>query len=144
MVSQLHGQKQRLFWLRWRFDYGDGKPTKVGMWSDPGPEGDTATKAWCHNRGAVARAIIEGKNLATKEIMALAECPGVDFVNFEWMAAASVNPFRLDKGYTPLTRLQGLKLKTRDRELRVYEDGRVEDSDRQQEDLSFHYATFGR
>lgn len=142
--TTLHNQPGRRYWLRWRFEYGDGKPAKYGMWSNPGPANDLTTKAWNHNRGVVKMAIVEGKDLETKQTVALAACSGEDFVNFEWMAVAFVNPFNVKTGTTPRTKLAGLKLKTRYHEHRVDEGGNVETVARTPEDMNYNYATFGR
>lgn len=142
MLSTEHNKLERRFYVRWRFEYLDGKPPKYGMWSRPADKNDTANQAWCHNKN-VARAIIEGKDIRTKEVVSLVECRGDDFINFQWNAVARLNlGSNIGREYTPLTKLSGLKLVTRYKVFDVYETGEVVESVREED--HYNYATFGR
>lgn len=131
--------------LRWRFDYLD-KTAKWGMWGHPGPKGDNHTKAWCHNRGKVVRACIEGKDIVTQQIVVLAECDGHDFVNFEWAAAASL-PGIIAPGFgslKPRSRVVGLTLVTREWRIEIIDTGEFERKPRTAAEKRMNLATFGR
>lgn len=134
--------RSKLYLLRWRYDYTGGRSPSLGMWSNPG---DVANQgAWRQNKEGVARASIEAKDYFTRETTTLAECLGEDFVNFEWLALASVNPFSL-KGagnVTPVTRLGGLVLRTRTEVVTVYNSGDI--SREPWEFDGVQLATFGR
>jgi hypothetical protein len=132
-----------MYLVRWRYEWPD-KPSKYGMWSNPGPKNDLATKAWFHNKEGLTLAAIEAKNIETKEIKIIVACDGHDFVNFKWLAAASLNPIGLKGSVTPLTRLLGLTLVTREYDYNVYHNGIVEKKARDPEEMKINYATFGR
>lgn len=130
----------RKYVLRWRYDYSNA-PAKYGIWSRPGntPE----VQAWRQNKEGLVRASIEAKDISTKEQRTLAECDGWNFVNFQWIAVAST-PALFKGSVTPLTRLVGLKLMTRESMVEVYDTGEIKVLPRSEEDKTFHYATFGR
>ena len=131
------------FDLRWRFEFNNGRAPKYGMWSNPGPTEDLATKAWCVNKEGLARAIIEGKNIVTRECSVLYEVPGWDYCNFGWVAAA-ICPTFIKGEIKPLTQLVGLCLTTRNHIITVFEDGSFQKKERPPEDQAFHYAGYGR
>lgn len=132
-----------MYLVRWRFEYKDS-PVKYGMWSNPGPKNDSATKAWCHNKEGLVLACVEAKHIETRETKIIVACDGHDFVNFKWVAAAFLNPLGLKGSITPLTRLLGLCLVTSDFEYNVYHDGTIEKKERTAEEKQVNYATFGR
>lgn len=129
--------------LRWRFHWFD-RPSKFGMWSHPGEQKDLATKAWYHNKEGLILAVIEGKDVVTREVKVLVECPGQDYRNFQWVALASVVPGALAGGgsVTPLTRIGGLKVQTRNEEITVMDDGSITTVPFTAEDQ--HFATYGK
>lgn len=114
------------------------------MWSSPGPKGDNATKAWCNNKEGLTLAAVEAKNIETKETKIIVACDGHDFVNFEWMNVASLNPIGLKGSVIPLTRLIGLTLVTRDSKYKVFHNGTVEKTERSEDEKKINFATFGR
>lgn len=132
-----------IYLLRWRFEYNDGKPPKTGMWLQS-HDNDPATQAWCQNKTNLSRAIIEGKHVATRQVVTLAECDGVDFCNFQWraatMAPASVTGI---KAVTLVGEVIGLELASRDFVIQVLIDGKTTVIARKEEDKSFHYAGYG-
>lgn len=132
-----------LYHLRWRFDFSNGKPSKWGMWDSPGPKGDLATKAWCHNGESLLFASVEGKNRETGHIVTLLQVPGEDYVNFQWDAAAIVNPGFVGT-VTPIHRLVGLRLIARDSEYVVRATGETETVPRSEASKLINFATFGR
>jgi len=119
------------FLLRWNLEYLDGRK-KFGMWSHPG-EFDTE-KAWCQTKENLLRATIVGKNFLSREIITLAECPGVDFVNFQWIAAGVQRGIR-PTGTVPW-RVIGLMIVSRDQKSKVYDNGESE--------LEAHNIDYGR
>ncbi len=130
-------QLPKKYLLRWRFDYKDDKPTKRGMFNNSGPQNDLETKAWNKNTN-VKFAIIEGKDIQTREIIVLAECLGEDFVNFEWIAA--VDAFK--KGVSAM--ICGLQIRTRDHVLKVFDTGETHLMARPKNDDKIHLNTFGK
>lgn len=144
MLPVHHNQASRRYLLRWRFEYADGKPARYGMWSTPANKADFDSQAWTQNKGAIARAMVEGKDIRTKEVKVLLDCPGVDFVNFEWNALAAFNPYSIGGACIPRTTLAGLQIRSRYAITSVDETGFVEAKPRPPEDMAFHYATFGR
>lgn len=150
MLPIEHGRSSRRYLLRWRFEYKDGKPPKYGMWSAAPKKDDYANQAWCHNSN-VAFAIVEGKNIATKEVKPVVVCAGDDFVNFEIIALALTPALALKRlrekkitELTPPTLFAGISLRTRYEVLEVFETGDINRRPRPPEDMDFNYATFGR
>jgi len=141
MLSTTHNQPERRYLVRWRFDYLDGKPTKFGSWSRPAADNDPSNQAWRHNT-KVSRAIVEGKDIRTREVSVLADCRGEDFVNFQWNAVARMNPLAIRGEVVPFTQLAGLKIVTRYTTIDVFETGEVFTSPRPED--NYNYATFGR
>ena len=129
--------KDSLYLLRWRFDFAD-RPSRMGMWSQSGTRDED--KASFVNTTGLVRACIEGKDIATREVKALAECDGHDYVVFKWNAAF-ISTGSFAAGQHVLT---GLKLVTRDLELDVFPSGDVKISARLEDEKNFNYAAFGR
>lgn len=136
------------YWLRWRFDYADGKPSKYGGWLNPGDEKSPNLLAYRQSKVGLGYARIDVKNIETNCTAPIVECPAEDFVNFEWLARAS-SPLLL-KGEIKLggsmygTGLVGLILVTRYEKIQVTIDGQVKriprtDADRNNDKL-FHYG----
>jgi len=136
-------KNNRIYRMRWRFEFFTNKKPKYGMWDDSGPELDLKTKAWCVNKEYLAFAIVEGKHLVTREHKVLFECAGPDYVNFAWQALAKV---RLGGGgtYVPPTKLMGLTLTSRDHITAVYPSGEVMRRIRPEHDKKIQYAGFGK
>ena len=135
-------EASKRFLLRWRYDYKD-KASIYGMWSNPG--NIEANGAWKHNHEGVISASIEGKDIDSRKIVRLAECPGYDFVNFEWIAMAKIgNPFNIRGAITPPTRLMGLAIVTRDKIIEVFPNGAVVPKIRPEGHKLLKLATFGK
>jgi hypothetical protein len=108
--------------LRWCFEYSDHKPKKYGMWSSPG-EYETE-QAWCQNKENLLWAKVEAKHFQTKMITTLAQCPGANFVNFNWIKASIGN--LAPKGSMKLPgRVIGLMIITRNEKIQVIENGQI-------------------
>jgi hypothetical protein len=126
--------------LRWRYEWAD-RPTKFGMWSNQGSQDDLSTKAWCHNHEGLVSAIIEAKNIETREVKPVVRVPGQDFRNFQWLAVASV-PMSVAGGkLQPMSQVVGLKIQTRDEEVSVYDDGTLHRAPFEAHNINF--ATYG-
>lgn len=128
--------------LRWRFDF-QGGISRTGMWSDPGNIKDAG--AWKQTRSGLilSRAFVEGKNYETRVISALADCDGQDFMNFEWMALAKINPFERGQR-TPTSTVNGLAIVTRYEIIRVMIDGQVIREKLPDSHNKIHFSTFGK
>lgn len=136
----------RNFRLRWVFDFAGNKPTRKGMWSEPG---DVAKDgAWRVNKDGLVHAAIERECMTSYKIETVAECDGHDFVNFEWMAAASVPALSLIGSQVSKIDLRGaivgLRLVTRDLNLECLVDGRQMVKPRPEAEKKLHLAGFGR
>lgn len=131
--------------VRWRFDYHDGKPTKVGMWCRPAElQSDMAA---FQDKTNLRRAAIEVKEALTAKVYPLVECDGPEFVNFEWAAgsplAVSLNkPIGEQKLYHQII---GLTMVTRELRVTVHIDGSEPKVElRSEAEKSIHLAGFGR
>jgi hypothetical protein len=71
--------------LRWCYRYHDGKPDKRGQWLN-GVEGEAARIT----RENLLVAVIEAKDWETRDVFPLYECPGQDFVLFQWLATQRI------------------------------------------------------
>lgn len=120
-----------MYLLRWRFDFAS-RPTKCGMWNNPGT--NNVDKACFQNKEGLTWARIEGKNISTREVKVLAEISGQDFLNFQWMAQR-----RLKSGETELL---GIKILSRYNEVEVDMSGAVKVKKLSNGNVNF--ATFGR
>lgn len=125
----------RKYLLRWCYDYPQGAVS--GGWSG------TGISAWDKNKSGLLRARIEGKDLVTKEVKTLAECPGVDFRVFQWMAAAMV-PSGMSGTIRPMTKLIGLKIMCRDTEIAVLDTGEIQVRDLLEDEKRLSFATYGK
>lgn len=129
--------------LRWRFDFTSGA-SRFGMWSQPGDVEKSG--AWRQTKVGlfVARAMIEGKHFIKRTTHVLAECSGEDYCTFQWMALAHLAPLGLRGSVTPLTRLNGLSLVTREEIIEVTTDGRVNRMPRPDAHKRVGFATYGK
>ena len=127
--------------LRWRYDY----PEKVvrGMWSNAGE--NPANQAWSNNKEGLVRAIIEGKDLKTKEIKVLAECPGEDFRVFQWVASVRMPGGAPAGGSVTIAgSIIGMKLLTRDEELTILDTGLGKARPLPESEKNLNFRTYGK
>ena len=125
--------------LRWVLEYSDGR-RKPGLWGQSTE--NQADQAWCQPRKGLTRAVIEGKNILTREIVRLVDCPAEDFRVFQWVATASINPFGIRGTVKPQSRLMGLKILTRYKEFQVLGDGKVTSQDLPENLANLNFATY--
>jgi len=131
----------KFYRVRWRFDYLN-RPSTYGIWNVPGP---AANQACFQNKEGMIRASIEGEDVKTREIKALAECDGHDFRNFQWMAVGRMLHMpRAGESMKPLTNLVGMKLLTTNDEYRVYGTGAVEKVPLPESHKMINFATYGK
>lgn len=102
----------RKYLLRWCYHFHGNKPSKRGQWLNGG-EGEAASVS----RENLRCAVVEAKDIITREVFPLYECDGQDFVLFQWKAALAVQ--------TGVTRLDGLRMICRDQYVEVFVTGEV-------------------
>jgi len=129
----------RKYLMRWRFDYLD-KPSKVGMWSQSSK--NPVDQAWNKNVNP-SRVKVEVKDIETRETKVVVDCPGADFLNFQWMAIARTPGF-FKGSITPIHQLVGLQMWTREKKIAVLDTGKIMMTDMTPEDLNTNFATFGK
>jgi hypothetical protein len=112
-----------MYMLRWRFEYKN-RPAKYGIWGTA--TGNPVDSAYCQPTDGLVMAMIEGKNITTREIHQLAGCEGSVFRGFQWVAEASLAMAVGAGAHTPRTRLSGLKLLTASHVVTVMADGSSE------------------
>jgi hypothetical protein len=106
------------FLLRWRLEYRD-RPPKYSIWNMSGIA--QSDQAWCQTRNGLSRAIIEAKDLVTREIKVIVDCPADIFRLFQWIAIQ-----KLDfKSTRKDARNVGIALVTNDLRIEAYEWGQV-------------------
>jgi len=129
--------------LRWRFDFQTGA-SRFGMWSQPGNIEQAG--AWRQTKSGlhVVRAVIEGKHYVNRTTHALAECSGQEFVMFEWLAFARLNPLGLKGSTVPRTTLGGLSIVTREEIVTVMVSGEVKRAPRPDAHKKAMFATYGK
>ena len=108
--------------LRWAFEYADGK-RRAGIWGQS--TDNPGDSAWAQPKIGLIRAIIEGKNQITKNIVRFAECSGEDYRVFQWVAVAAMPGFGFRGSVNLPSRLVGLKLLARDQMYEVHGNGKV-------------------
>lgn len=129
-----------MYLLRWRFDFAN-HPMRYGQWSRAATRPEDMA-AFALKEGLV-RASIEGKHIETREIKTLAEVDGWDYCVFKWMAAAS-GPAFVKGSVTLVSRILGLKIVAREREIEVYNNGQINIVPRAEDEKLIHYATYGK
>lgn len=136
----------RLYRLRWRFDFA-GKNPKYGIWNDSGGKQDEAfgSSAWCTNKNGLVRASIEGECQHTWAVKTLVQCDGHDFVNFWWRKATPA-PFMLQHAQSLEIQGQliGCTLETRETLFKVKVDGTIEMAPKTEADKRINLAGFGK
>lgn len=125
-------ETMKRFYLRWRFDYSDHKPSVIGRWNDT-REGIAAFVDKTNLRRAAVEIM---DHSGTSGERCVAECDGWDFINFEWSA--------IRNNRTLLFETVGLCLKTRDLVAEVSVFGGVKTRPRDPNEMKIHYAGFGR
>lgn len=132
--------QQLTFDLRYRFDYWDGKPSKVGKWNHSGEH--AANQAWCADKTGLAWVFIEAKNIETGQAKNVVECPGQDFRFLQWRALRGVH---LKNVSTPSPTINiGLVLWTARTKIFVYRYGKIETEELTEHEQNYHYAAYGR
>jgi len=133
----------RKYYLRWRLDFKDHRPTRFGIWDRPGKGSDNVQ--YC-NTTNLLRASIEGKDVFTNEIRTIADCDGHHFCLFRYKAACHIG-LKMSRHQSRIptrTEIVGLVLVTTDIETLISNNGEVQVTRRTEEDKNYHYATYGR
>jgi len=126
--------------LRWRFDYPD-KRSRCGMWTQTTK--NAVDQAWNKNTGA-SRMKIEGKNIETRQVEVLVDCPADKFRNFGWMAIARPGSgFRIGT-VTPIHQLVGLEMWTTEKKIKVFDTGQILVEELKPEDKKLRLSTYGK
>lgn len=123
-----------MYLLRWRFDFGNGKPSRMGMWSRPATRRED--QAVYVNKTGLVRAAIEAKNIISREVITVAECDGHDFITFQWLSSARFSGI----GYQLLSQnVFGLRLVSRDDFTDAHTDGTLRVTPRPEDQKNFNY-----
>jgi len=126
--------------LRWRFDYPD-KRSVYGMWSSTTK--NPVDQAWNKNKGAI-RVKIEGKNMHTRKVDILVDCPVDKFRNFSWMAIArGISGFNIGT-VTPIHQLVGLEMWTTEKRIKVFDTGQIVVTPLSEGNKKINLATYGQ
>lgn len=134
--SRLHVYRMSKFNLRWRFVYKD-KPDRFGVWDYAGE--CPTTRASCQSTQGLARAIVEGKNILTRETVVLADISGQDFMLFQWI---KVDHFS-GGGLTPSAQyMVGMKVVTRYGNIIVNNDGTLNRTPLSVADRTINFAAY--
>lgn len=141
MLSIVNQRKfyEEKYLLRWRFEYKDHAP-RYGAWSSQGTTKELY--AWCQPKENLSVAIIEGKDVKSRLIKPLLVCEGHNFVNFEWVAFASIAM----QGSQKVTgSIQGLTIVSRDMRATIFIDGSSEIRRRTNDEIEkIKYAAYRR
>jgi len=121
-----------LYRLRWRFDFSDDKRSRFGIWNNSGALATDG--AWCVNKTNLLRAAIEAEDTRTWETVALWECDGSEFVNFEWMAGAPMGSPFSSGTVTLRSTIVGMAGISRDFRCEVFVDGSSRRRERSEHD----------
>lgn len=123
---------QRMYRLRWRFDFVDGR-VKRGIWMDSsGKKCDGASHV---NKNGLIRACIEGEHVKTFETVTFVEVEGPRYVSTQWdMVARMRTGFRGEK--------IGLSFLTDKEKVSVLVNGQVGMRDLTQEERKFKLAEY--
>jgi hypothetical protein len=123
-----------MYLIRWRFDFSDGRSSRMGMWSNPSTKREDM--AAYVNKTNLLRASIEAKNFVTREISTLFECAGPDFVTFQWLSTARFSGI----GNQLISQnVNGLRLVSRDNFNDIFVDGSFKVTARPENQKNFNY-----
>lgn len=133
-----------LFDLRWRFEYTDGTAPSIGIWNRPAGNKEDLDMYACFQKNRNIRvAMIEGRDVLSREYKVLFEVAGQDFCLFKWVAMASAPA--LFKGVArPRHMLCGLQMVSRYEAWTIFPDGQVWRKMRSADDLKINYAAYGQ
>ncbi len=140
-MKQLYGVVFKKL-IRWKFEYFDGKPNKFGAWNSMGS--DKSTWAWCASKENLKYAIIEEKDFITRVIKERVRVDGYNFINFNWLAGTSFQPFSQIQEAKQPGYIIGLSLTTIDEVITVGIDGKISRRFRTDEEKAANLAGFGR
>lgn len=124
--------------LRCCFEYVN-KKTWRSMWNRT--EDTPIDSAYRQSKEGLLFAVIEGKDIVTRETIRLLECSGQDFCNFQWVAITSM-PINGHKGIAKINGKNiGLIMVTRYENITVLNDGTIYiDKRNNYEDKLMHYG----
>jgi hypothetical protein len=122
--------------LRWYFEYLD-RPDYYGGWNSTDPR----RPAWSHAFEGLTKAMIQARDGGT-EFKVLAECPGQDFQNFQWIAIARANEMQIRRGLKLPAVIVGLQIQHRYGQIQCYIDGTVKHNKIVYPTI--HFASYGR
>lgn len=118
----------RFFRLRWRFEFGNGKPAKVGVWD--GASDLPQDSAWAVNKTGLARAIIEGEDVSTNEVLQFVVVEGSEYASMQWEAYSKSPSLGFAKSKINSVKLRpyvsGLSILTRDNKATCWVNGQVQ------------------
>jgi hypothetical protein len=120
------------YWLRWRFEYSHKAPI-FGMWNRQAESENE--QAWRQSRIGLTRVIIEAKDMVNKTIIPIVDCPSCDYRNLQWIAFHHV--------LSGVCYHVGLQMLTRYHRIKVFGIGKVEKEALTEEEMRFHFATYG-
>jgi hypothetical protein len=114
----------RFFRLRWRFEYSDGKPPRVGVWD--GATTKDADGAWAVDKTNLAYAIIEAEDRTTFEVRRALVVEGAAYASSQWEAYARAgNALAIRHAVTPRVHVAGLSFLTQEEKISVLVNGTV-------------------
>lgn len=124
--------------FRWVFDYYDGKLSKRGVWNGHS-ETDNAASAFLANKSGLLFAAVEAQDRDKTEIKRVAECPGQDFCNFQWISTAFA-PGLIKGSIVVDGIITGIVMLTRDKEIYFYSSGESKICERKYADNLYHFG----
>jgi len=126
LVPTLQGVPSKAYRLRWRFEFLNGKPSKVGVFDATSDLPQDS--AWAVNKEGLAYAIIEGECRHTFATKRLYVCDAVDYVSMQWEAyskspSLGLKPEHGSFKLRPV--ISGLSVLTREEKITCWTDGTV-------------------
>lgn len=127
---------QRLYRLRWRFDFADRKSSK-GTWNNSGGQG--APKAWEVNKTNLVRACIEGENLFTSEKVCFLELMGSEYAFSQWEGYVNSPTFLRVQSLSLAPQIWGLSFLTQNKKITIDISGSQTSRDLTEDEKKFNF-----
>jgi hypothetical protein len=131
-----------MYLLRCCLEYSDNKKTWRSMWNMT--QENATDAAWRQSKDNLLFALIEAKNIVTRDISVVAVCNGDDFCNFQWIATVACNSTGGFNSVTTRGTNIGLKIISRNDEIIVYCDKKIQLRKRTEEEKKINFAAYGK
>lgn len=115
----------RLFRLRWRFEFANGKAPRTGIWD--GTSNNFGDSAAAVDKNGLLRVLIQAEDRLNNvgQMLTLVDCPGQEYASMQWEAYSRLPGFFAGAGITPRAHVSGLSILTTDEKITAWVSGKI-------------------